>query len=56
MIRYAPTGDPDIGTTGADPTKETVALSEGGATVEKQTLTCWDSSDDTFSLRIRQAE
>ncbi|WP_330346920.1 hypothetical protein [Streptomyces sp. NBC_00582] len=48
-------GDPDIDTTGADPTKETMVLSKGGTTVKKQTLTNWGSSDDTFSARIRSA-
>ncbi|MFI1047161.1 hypothetical protein ACH4U3_15350 [Streptomyces griseoruber] len=48
-------GDPDVGTTGADPTKETVVLAKAGTTVKKKTLTNWGSSDDTFSARIHSA-
>ncbi|MFD7880266.1 hypothetical protein ACFV5G_40425 [Streptomyces sp. NPDC059766] len=48
-------GDPDIGTGGADPTKETVVLSKGSTVVKKQTLSNWGSSEDVFSARIRTA-
>ncbi|MEV6022788.1 hypothetical protein [Streptomyces sp. NPDC052036] len=48
-------GDPDVGTNGADPTKETVVLSKGSTTVKKQTLTNWRSSDAEFSAGIRSA-
>ncbi|MFG2946617.1 hypothetical protein [Streptomyces adustus] len=47
--------DPDLGTGGADPTKETVVLSKGSTVVKKQTLTNWGSSDYAFSARIRSA-
>ncbi|QIY66459.1 hypothetical protein HEP85_39325 [Streptomyces sp. RPA4-2] len=46
-------GDPDVGVSGADPTKETVILSKGGTTIKKQTLTNWGSSDAEFSADIR---
>ncbi|WP_208899741.1 hypothetical protein [Streptomyces incarnatus] len=48
-------GDPDVGTSGFDPTKETVVLSKGGTTVKKQTLTNWGTSDAEFSAGIRSA-
>ncbi|WP_329219429.1 hypothetical protein OG352_23090 [Streptomyces sp. NBC_01485] len=48
-------GDPDVGTTGADPTKETVVLSKGSTAVKKQTLTNWGSDDAAFSAGIRSA-
>ncbi|MGJ5754504.1 hypothetical protein [Streptomyces puniciscabiei] len=48
-------GDPDVGTSGADPTKETVVLSKGSTTVKKQTLSNWGSSDAEFSAGIRSA-
>ena len=48
-------GDPDVGTTGADPTKETVVLSKGSTTVKKKTLTNWGNSDASFSARIHSA-
>jgi hypothetical protein len=48
-------GDPDVGTSGADPTKETVALYKGGTTVKKQTLTNWGNGEADFSARIHSA-
>ncbi|MEU6535677.1 hypothetical protein [Streptomyces sp. NPDC047000] len=48
-------GDPDVGAGGADPTKETVALTKGGTVIKKKTLTNWGSSDDEFSAGIRSA-
>lgn len=48
-------GDPDVGTLGADPTKETVVLYKGSTTVKKQTLTSWGTSDDEFKAGIRTA-
>ena len=48
-------GDPDVGTSGADPTKETVVLSKGSTTVKKKTLTNWGSSDADFSATIHSA-
>ncbi|WP_405990990.1 hypothetical protein [Streptomyces sp. NBC_00986] len=48
-------GDPDVGTSGADPTKETVVLSKGSATVKKQTLTNWGDGDADFAARIHSA-
>ncbi|MER7569149.1 hypothetical protein ABTZ93_40550 [Streptomyces sp. NPDC097941] len=57
-VRFIPDaliGDPDVGISGADPTKETVVLSKGSTTVKKQTLTNWGSSDAEFSAGIRSA-
>jgi hypothetical protein len=48
-------GDPDVGLYGADPTKETVVLTKGSATVKKQTLTNWGTGDAVFSAGIRSA-
>ncbi|MGW2618708.1 hypothetical protein [Streptomyces sp. NPDC001500] len=48
-------GDPDIGQSWGDPTKETVVLSKGSTVVKKQILTNWGNSDATFSARIRSA-
>ncbi|MET7490076.1 hypothetical protein [Streptomyces sp. NPDC005538] len=48
-------GDPDVGTSGADPTKETVVLTKGSTTVKKKTLTNWGSSDAEFSAAIHSA-
>ncbi|MFD9005364.1 hypothetical protein ACFV0T_31180 [Streptomyces sp. NPDC059582] len=48
-------GDPDVGTSGADPTKETVVLSKGSTTVKKKTLTNWGNGDAEFSARISSA-
>ncbi|MGX9883910.1 hypothetical protein [Streptomyces sp. NPDC002276] len=48
-------GDPDVGPSGADPTKETVVLYKGSTTVKKQTLTNWASSDSGFTARIHSA-
>jgi hypothetical protein len=45
-------GDPDVGVSGADPTKETVVLSKGSTTVKKQTLTNWGTDDAEFSAGI----
>ncbi|MFJ3305873.1 hypothetical protein ACIPSA_22635 [Streptomyces sp. NPDC086549] len=55
FIPEALIGDPDVGTSGADPTKETVVLSKGRTTIKKKTLTNWGNSDDEFSARIRSA-
>ncbi|MFF4503037.1 hypothetical protein [Streptomyces sp. NPDC001401] len=41
-----------MGTTGADPTKETVVLYKGSATVKKQTLTNWGDSGSDFTAKI----
>ncbi|MFF1308855.1 hypothetical protein [Streptomyces sp. NPDC058307] len=48
-------GDPDVGADNADVTKETVALTKGGKTVKKQTLTNWGTGDAEFSAGIRSA-
>lgn len=48
-------GDPDVGTSGADPTKETVVLSKGSTTVKKQTLTNWGDGEADFAARIHSA-
>lgn len=48
-------GDPDVGTSGADPTKETVVLSKGSTTVKKKTLTNWGDGDADFAARIHSA-
>ncbi|MFJ9372394.1 hypothetical protein [Streptomyces sp. NPDC101455] len=48
-------GDPDVGTSGADPTKETVVLSQGSTTVKKQTLTNWGDGEADFAARIHSA-
>lgn len=48
-------GDPDVGVTATDPTKETVVLSKGGTTVKKKTLTNWGNSGAEFSARIGSA-
>ncbi len=55
FIPEALIGDPDVGPSGADPTKETVVLYKGSTTVKKQTLTNWASSDDGFTARIHSA-
>jgi hypothetical protein len=48
-------GDPDVGISGADPTKETVALTKGTATIKKQTLTNWRTGDAQFTAGLRSA-
>lgn len=48
-------GDPDVGVFGADPTKETVVLTKGSATVRKKTLTNWGTSGAEFSAGIHSA-
>ncbi|WP_416962699.1 hypothetical protein [Streptomyces sp. Agncl-13] len=48
-------GDPDVGTSGTDPTKETVVLYKGSTTVKKQTLTNWGDGDADFTARIHSA-
>ncbi len=48
-------GDPDVGTSGADPTKETVVLSKGSTTIKKKTLTNWGTGDAEFSGAVRSA-
>jgi hypothetical protein len=56
-VRFLPDaliGDPDVGTSGADPTTETVVLSKGSTTLKKKTLTNW-GSDPEFSAGIRSA-
>ena len=48
-------GDPDVGTSGAGPTKETVVLSKGSTIVKKKTLTNWRNGYADFSARISSA-
>lgn len=55
FIPQALIGDPDVGTSGADPTKETVVLSKGSTTIKKKTLTNWATPDAEFSAGIRSA-
>ena len=55
FIPEALIGDPDVGTSGADPTQETVVLSKGGTTLKKKTLTNWGDGDAEFSAGIHSA-
>jgi hypothetical protein len=55
FIPEALIGDPDVGTSGADPTKETVILTKGSTTVKKQTMTNWGGDDNGFSAGIHSA-